>query len=84
MDEMQGLAASGMSGSSNDQMIAEVIRLLLDGVDPQTLLDQGVPPEVLQQAMEVVLAQNPAGDSGMPMPAAPPQTEAGLAATAMI
>lgn len=81
---MQGLAASGMAGSTNDQMIAEVIRLLLDGVDPQTLLDQGVPPEILQQAMEVVLSQNPVGGSGMPMPAAPPQTEAGLAATAIV
>jgi hypothetical protein len=81
MEDEEGLASSAQS---DNELIAEVVRLLLEGTDPQELLDQGVPPEVLQQAMEIVLSQAPAGGTVDPnaQPAAP-VTDGGLAAMSM-
>lgn len=78
----QGLAASAQS---QNELIAKVIELLLQGVSPEEILQQGVPESILQQAMEIVLSQQGGGAPAQdPQMAAPPQTESGLAATAMV
>lgn len=72
----QGLAASSVS--SNDELVREIVTLLMQGVDPEEIVKQGVPVEVVRQAVEIVLAQ----ESQMETSAAPASTEAGLAMTA--
>mgnify|MGYP005749158355 FL=1 len=72
----QGLAASSVS--SNDELVREVVTLLMQGVDPEEIVKQGVPVEVVRQAVEIVLAQ----ESQMETRSAPANTEAGLAMTA--
>jgi hypothetical protein len=79
-DEAMGLAGSAQTQNA---MIAEVASLLMEGVDPQELLDRGVPPDILQKAMEMVLSQSPAGGMQTPPAATPPMTDGGLAATTM-
>lgn len=80
MEQDAGLASTAQS---NNELIAEVVRLLMEGADPQMLLDEGVPPEVLQQAMEIVLSQAPAGGKTDPNVPAPAAMSGGLAATTM-
>lgn len=82
MEQDAGLASTAQS---NNELIAEVVRLLMEGADPQMLLDEGVPPEVLQQAMEIVLSQAPAGGKTDPNAPVPPPAAmgGGLAATTM-
>jgi hypothetical protein len=79
MEDEQGLASTA---TADNELIAEVVRLLMEGVDPEALLEQGVPPEILQQAMEIVLSQDPAGGA-VPQAPTPPVTNGGLAATTM-
>ena len=54
MEEM-GLAQqsvnAGPQGPDMAQVMQEVVRLLQQGVEPQELLDMGVPQEVIQQAL---------------------------------
>lgn len=54
--------------------IEEVIQLLIDGANPEELLQMGIPEEVIMQAMQV-LEQQLASQSQEPA------TEAGLAQT---
>lgn len=80
MEDEQGLASTAQA---DNELIAEVVRLLMEGADPEALLEQGVPPEILQQAMEIVLSQAPAGGAVPPSAPTPAATPSGLAATTM-
>ena len=79
MDEEIGLAqqAGGrqMGGQQDQmmQMVQEVARMLANGATPEELMQQGVPPEVIQAAMEMLSAQTPAPQV--------PAEQAGLANT---
>ena len=61
----QGLAAqqaplmggSGMGNQQSVQMVQEVARMLMQGMNPQDLVAQGVPAEIVQAAIELVMAQ---------------------------
>jgi hypothetical protein len=54
--------------------IEEVIQLLIDGAEPQQLVQMGIPQEVIMQAMQVLEQQ-------LASQAQEPATEAGLAQT---
>ena len=49
MEEEQGLAQSSVM-----QILEQVVAMLMQGVSPQELLQQGVPQEILKIAMEIV------------------------------
>lgn len=79
----QGLAGQmaeapmGPAGGDAQAMLEQVIQLLAQGVNPEELLQQGVPMEIIQQAIDILLAE----DAQMQNVQQPPQTEAGLAMT---
>lgn len=77
----QGLAAQmgGMdqAGGNMQAMVNDVVQMLMQGMDPEVLLQQGVPMEVIQQAIEIILAQ----ENQQANVQQPPQTESGLAMT---
>lgn len=58
-----------------EQMIQEVVQMLMQGADPDELLKRGVPMEILQAAIEIVLAQEQQVQGNQ----VPPATESGLA-----
>ena len=70
MDEMmQGLGGQGL-GQQNMDSIAEIIRLLMQGVAPEDLIAQGVPRELVESAMQKITmdaeaAQQSQGPSGL-------------------
>lgn len=78
----QGLAASvaqGPAGQSNmGAMVQQVVQMLMQGISPDGLVQQGVPMEVVRQAVEIVLAQEEQAATTQ----AAPSTETGLAMTA--
>jgi hypothetical protein len=84
----QGMNGSPQGGASqspqgNDQeLISQIVQLLLDGVDPQELLENGVPQELLEQAMQIALEKSGGTPQGGPQAPQGPTTDAGLAATA--
>lgn len=75
----------GNVGAASEQdMLNSIIELLLDGVDPEELLQNGVPIELIEQAMQIILQQH--GQAGRQPEMEPgfdqPMTDTGLAATA--
>jgi hypothetical protein len=50
-------AQQGMGGGDAQAMVQEVVMMLMEGVDPQALLEQGVPMEVIEAAIDIILAQ---------------------------
>ncbi len=56
MEEEQGLAQSSVM-----QMLEQVVAMLMQGMSPQELLQQGVPQEILEIAIEIV-QQEQGGD----------------------
>lgn len=80
------LTPQGGAGGSNEQaLVDELVRLLLEGVSPEELIQQGVPQELVEQAMAIAISQSgggagmpPPGPEAMGGPAAPPATEAGM------
>lgn len=85
----QGLAgqAADMQQGPRDmqqaqqQMISvdEVAALLMQGVDPEELVRKGVPVQVIEQAIQMIMAQEQQAQAQQQ----PAQTPAGLAATQM-
>lgn len=70
----QGLAA----GSASPQMaVQEVVAMLVQGADPEQLLQQGIPMEVIREAIQIIMAQ----EQQLQAQSQPPTTNAGLAAT---
>lgn len=71
--EEQGLAMQ-MAGEqqapqqASQGLIDQIVRLLLQGVSPEELIQQGVPQEAVEEAMRIALQQ--AEEVGQP--AAPP------------
>ena len=57
-------------GNTTSITLEQVIEALLNGVDPETLLQQGVPIELLKQAAELILAQTQ-GDTSVQAPVTP-------------
>ena len=68
----QGLAAQ-MAGPQGQQMptVEEVAQLLMQGVDPQKLVEMGVPPELIMEAISMIEQQM--GAQGQAQPAMTPQ-----------
>lgn len=57
MNEL-GLAQTAQSKSGIDmRMVGEVAKLLVSGVNPEQLLAQGVPAEVIDAAMSMLVEQ---------------------------
>lgn len=71
------LAGPQQMGGDMQAMVDQVVQMLMQGVDPQQLVEQGVPMEVVAMAVEIVLAQ----EQQMGNMQQAPQTEAGLAMT---
>lgn len=82
----QGLAQSMASNAPQAQgqlpTVEQVAELLLSGIDPEELVQKGVPPELIMQAIEMIEQQMAAEQSGQPTQPqpAPPQ---GLAQSMM-
>jgi hypothetical protein len=76
--EAPGMGMGAPAQGSDQELISQIVQLLLDGVDPQELLDKGVPQELIEQAMQIALEQT----GGAPQAPQAPATDAGLAATA--
>lgn len=74
----QGLAEMTAQVGPQDDMINQAVDLLMGGVSPDELVQQGMPLEVVKQAVEIVLAQ----EQQASMQQAAPSTEQGLAAMA--
>lgn len=87
---MEGLAQQ-MAGAPAQQqqpdmaMIEQIIQLLMDGVDPEELVKQGVPPEMIMQAIDILeqqlMAQQGGQQAAQQAPA--PQQGQGLAQSMM-
>lgn len=57
MEEM-GLAQAAVQNTQPMRDIDQIVALLMQGVTPQELVQQGVPKELVMQAMEVVSQQS--------------------------
>ena len=56
--EEQGLAAQAGQGQDQAMMaIQQIVELLMQGVTPEELIQQGVPQELVMKAVEIVKAQ---------------------------
>lgn len=78
--EEQGLAAQAGQGQGQDaamQAISQIIELLMQGVTPEELLRQGVDPKLIEQAIEMLKAQQ--GQQQADAAAMAPQQDPGLA-----
>ena len=64
-------------GNTTSMTLEQVVEALLNGADPEELLQQGVPIELLKQAAELILAQTQGGT-----PAQAPMTPGGQQAVA--
>lgn len=84
---MEGLAQQ-MAGAPAPQQqgmpsIEQIIELLMQGMDPEELVRQGIPPELIMQAIDV-LEQQLAAEQGQAAPQGMPQQPQGLAQTSMM
>lgn len=79
MVEQEGLAARAVQGGPGTSQQApqvtvdQVIQLIMQGVDPEMLVQRGVPMEIVRQAVEMILAQEQQAQNQQ----AAPQTTAG-------
>lgn len=69
---MEGLAQSMVQPAPQEGMptIEQIIQMLMQGVDPEELVAQGVPPELIMQAIQVIeqqmaAQQTPAEQQGL-------------------
>ena len=72
MEEEQGLAASGIGQGGGQMTIDQVIQAIMQGANPEDLLQMGVPQQLIDEAMKILMAQTqpPAqeGLAGMQVP----------------
>lgn len=80
MEEMGLAGASAMQGQQGNQeeMVGQVIQALMQGMSPEELLQQGVPAEIIQMAIQMIKQQMQASQA--PNPAV---EQGGLAAASM-
>lgn len=57
MNEEQGLAQRGQQASS-DEMLRRVVQMLMQGAQPEELLQQGIPQELIEMAMQILMKQH--------------------------
>lgn len=70
--EEQGLAAQTGQGQNQAMMaIQQIMELLMQGVTPEELLQQGVPQELVMKAVEMVKAQQAQQQQMAPAPQDP-------------
>ena len=72
--EEQGLAAQAGQGQGQYaamQAISQIVELLMQGVTPEELLRQGVPQELVMQAVEIMKAQQAQQQQMAPVPQDP-------------
>jgi hypothetical protein len=76
----QGLAAQGQmqQGPTIEQMVQKVAELLAQGVTAEQLMQQGVPQEIIDMAMQLLQSQQ-----GQQQPQAEP-VQGGLASRGMM
>lgn len=70
---MQGMAPQQPQGGISQELLEQVIALLQQGITPEELMQQGVPPEVIAAAIDILM-QEQGGDQPQPGPA----TEGGM------
>lgn len=77
--EEQGLAAQSQAGqeAQMQQAVQQIVELLMQGVRPEELIQQGVPQELVMKAIEIVKAQQ--GQQQADAAAMAPQQDPGLA-----
>ena len=56
-EEMQGMAAMGMTPTGSRFTVAQVVEAIMQGVNPEELLAMGVPQEVIDKAMAKLMEQ---------------------------
>lgn len=70
--EEQGLAAQvGQGQDAAMQAISQIVELLMQGVTPEELLQQGVPQELVMKAIEIMKAQQAQQQQMAPAPQDP-------------
>ena len=79
MEEI-GLAAQSAQQAqpSTEEMVQQVMQALMEGMSPEELLQQGVPAEVIQMAIQMIKQQMQSSQA--PVPA---EQQGGLAAASM-
>ena len=74
----EGLAANTAAQGQGQQIaVQDVVNMLMQGVPPEQLVQQGVPVEMIQEAIQIIMAQEQQAQQAQ----APAQTDAGLAST---
>jgi hypothetical protein len=73
---MEGLAAQ--AGMQQQMELEQVVNMLMQGVPPEELVQQGVPVGLVEQAIQMIMAQ----EQQAQVQSAPPSTQAGLVMTA--
>jgi hypothetical protein len=74
-ESQEGPQAEQLEGQVGVQ---QVVQLLMQGADPEQLVQQGIPVEIIQQAIQMIMAQEQQAQQQQ----APANTEQGLAMTA--
>lgn len=71
----EGLASTALApAGGDDQMLQQIIDMLMSGADPEQLIQQGIPAELVRAAVEVIMSGDP---SGQGQPPTAPATSAG-------
>jgi hypothetical protein len=63
--------------------VEQVAEMLMNGVDPEKLVQEGIPPELIMQAIEMIEQQMAAQEGGQQMQEAPAPAPQGLAQSMM-
>lgn len=66
----EGLAATA-APSGDDQMLQQIIDMLLSGADPEQLIQQGIPTELVRAAVEIIMNETPEDQVPVETPASP-------------
>lgn len=53
---MEGLAAQAGMPGGQEEMVQQIVQLLMQGVDPEELVQQGVPVEAIKEAIQLIMA----------------------------
>lgn len=73
----QDQMSSGMNpdegGADTNLMIEQAIDMLMRGAEPEELLERGFPPEIIQAAIQVIMADAGEPIGGEMMPQAGPE-----------